>query len=68
MTAARIMPGYEASVAEHASVEAIEVYLTTARADRRKLDRHIAWLEVLLADRESGAWATRMRAEAGEGQ
>lgn len=57
---ARLDPRYKANFAEHASPEAVEVYLSTARADRAKLDRHIAWLEALLerrtAEKAAGEW------------
>ena len=57
---ARLNPRYKASFAEHASPEAIDEYLRTARADRAKLDRHIAWLEALLerraGEKAAGEW------------
>ncbi|WNI20337.1 hypothetical protein [Actinacidiphila sp. ITFR-21] len=57
---APLQPRYLESFAENASTEAIHGHLVARRADRRGLDRHISFLEALLAHRSgqiaAGTW------------
>jgi len=60
VTARRVAPKYWPLFAENASPEAISTYLAGAHTERRSLDRYIARLEKLHADRtaqiEAGTW------------
>ena len=62
MKTARLDPRYRELFAAHASPEAIDVHLRTARADLRRLERHIEWMEELharrTAERKAGTWPT----------
>ncbi|MFD8866048.1 hypothetical protein ACFV1F_17015 [Streptomyces sp. NPDC059590] len=46
--------------AEHASPESIQIQLKKTRAEGRRIQRRITWLEALLerrtAEREAGVW------------
>lgn len=58
MTDRRIHPKDWHRVVQHASVDAIQAYLDTARADRRRADLQVTRLERLLAERTAQAAAT----------
>lgn len=62
MTARRVTAKYWAGFAENAAPEAIAVYLASAHAERRTLDRYIGKLENLLelrtAEKAAGTWPT----------
>jgi hypothetical protein len=51
MTDRRIHPKDWHRVVQYASVEAIQAYLDTARADRRRAELQVTRLEKLLAER-----------------
>jgi hypothetical protein len=53
-------PNDRAAMEQHASPAALADGLEVARAERRRLDRHIAWLEQLhtrrTAEKAAGTW------------
>jgi hypothetical protein len=57
-----VLPRHRRAFTRGASSQAIEAHLHARRGDRRQLDRHIEWLEGLLADRleqvAAGTWPT----------
>ena len=58
-----VQPRYRDSLTAHASHEAIAEMIKGAKAEHRRIGRHITWLEELhakrLAEKESGAWPYR---------
>lgn len=59
----RLNDEHRETYAAHASPESIRALLTAERAERRRVDRRIAWLEDLLVQRsrevEAGAWPAK---------
>ena len=55
-----VLPRHRRAFTRGASSQAIEAHLHARRTERRQLDRHIEWLEGLLADRleqvAAGTW------------